>query len=62
MLEKTGKSLRDQAKDAIKEVRLKARSHVQPRFGREELANGLRGLGLVPGDAVFVHSSLKSLG
>ena len=62
MLKKIGKSLRDQAKGAIKEAKLIARSHTDPRFGREELAQGFRGLGLVPGDAVFVHSSLKSLG
>ena len=62
MLKQIGKSLRDQAKDAIKEAKLKARSHLEPRFGREELAQGFRSLGLLPGDSVFVHSSLKSLG
>ena len=62
MLKDIGKALRDQAKDAIKEAKLKARSHLEPRFGREQLAEGFRSLGRVPGDGVFVHSSLKSLG
>jgi len=62
MLKKIGRSLRDQAKGAIKEAKLKARSHLEPQFGREELAQGMRSLGLEAGDSVFVHSSLKSLG
>jgi aminoglycoside 3-N-acetyltransferase len=62
VLKKIGQTLRDQAKDALKEVRLAARSHTEPRCGREELAAGFRALGVEPGDTVFVHSSLKSLG
>jgi len=46
MLKKIGRSLRDQAKGAIKEAKLKARSHLEPQFGREELAQGMRSLGL----------------
>lgn len=34
----------------------------QPVVTRAKLVADLRGLGLVPGDIVFVHSSLKSLG
>ena len=33
-----------------------------PHVSRTELAEGLRRLGIAPGDAVFIHSSLKSLG
>jgi aminoglycoside 3-N-acetyltransferase len=62
MLKKIAKSLQGQAKGVMKEMRLKARAQTEPKFGRTELAEGFRNLGLVPGDTVFVHSSLKSLG
>jgi len=62
MLKKIAKSLQGQAKGVMKEMRLKARAQTEPKFGRAELAEGFRNLGLVPGDTVFVHSSLKSLG
>ncbi|XLZ68510.1 AAC(3) family N-acetyltransferase [Massilia sp. SR12] len=34
----------------------------QRHIGRAELAAGLKQLGILPGDVLFVHSSLKSLG
>jgi len=36
--------------------------HAQPHVGHDEIAEGLAGLGICPGDTVFIHSSLKSLG
>ncbi len=31
-------------------------------FSRQELANGLRGLGVAPGDTLMVHASIRSVG
>lgn len=31
-------------------------------FSRQELANGLRGLGVAPGDTLMVHASVRSVG
>ena len=54
------------AKAVIAALRRRRRAavleHSEPHVTRAELAAGLRALGVKPGDALFVHSSLKSLG
>lgn len=42
--------------------RVKELADKQPHIGKDEIVAGLRGMGVVPGDTLFLHSSLKSLG
>jgi aminoglycoside 3-N-acetyltransferase len=44
------------------QARAAALQQTAPHVDRTTLAAGLRGLGIAPGDALFIHSSLKSLG
>lgn len=45
-----------------KQRNLKAIESSQPHIGKAEISQGLRAMGVVLGDTLFLHSSLKSLG
>jgi aminoglycoside 3-N-acetyltransferase len=64
------KSLKTRMKDVLRPVVNKFRTEVRkehikktaPHIGRHQIATDFRRLGISPGDVVFLHSSLKSIG